>query len=190
MRALKSGHSRHGALQGDLRPLHEHVVRSLDGARDLLPLAAANPKRYPGLLESAALGAQSRYDILFAFPRQTLGLQRDGRVRDERGNERGARFLDALDAASRAQRIPARAAQVSDLPFRGGWLLFLGYELAAEIEPRLQLPRSPDPELPVALAVRCPAAIIVDRLQGRTHLIAEQDSEELIASMQADLDAA
>ena len=32
-----------------------HVLRELAGIRDLLPLSATDPARYPGLLESAAL---------------------------------------------------------------------------------------------------------------------------------------
>ena len=77
----------------------------LDGARDLLPLAALEPARYPCLLESvAAGGAQARFDILFACPVDALTLQRDGRVRDLQGRDRGANFLDALDGAWRRER--------------------------------------------------------------------------------------
>ncbi|HET9189294.1 MAG TPA: aminodeoxychorismate synthase, component I, partial [Rudaea sp.] len=56
--------------------------RAFDGARDLLALAAANPRRYPCLLESAVSSVRSRYDILFAFPQDALALHADGRVRD------------------------------------------------------------------------------------------------------------
>jgi anthranilate synthase component 1 len=68
-------------------------------------------------------------------------------------------------------------------------LLFLSYELAAEIEPRLCLPASPDTQLPVALALRCPAAIIGDREHGRTYLVAESGRESLLDAMHADLDS-
>ena len=111
----------------------EHV---LPGARDLLALAAAYPQRYPCLLESAAPSAQSRYDILLAFPRDALMLHADGRVRDAAGNDRGADFLGALDAAFNAERV----AHGSNALFSGGWALFLGYELAAQVEPGLRLP--------------------------------------------------
>ena len=37
----------------------------------------------------------------------------------------------------------AIAAQAASLPFTGGWALFLGYELAGEIEPQLQAPAHP-----------------------------------------------
>src|SRR5262249_48649067 len=128
-------HGRRGApMQLDTRT----IVRTLDGVRDLLPLAAANPRRYPGLLDSAARGPHSRYDILFASPGAALTLHRDGRVRDANGTDRGGRFLDALDAAWRGERRapPGAAARAPQplVPFRGGWLLFLAYELAAEIE--------------------------------------------------------
>jgi len=170
------------------------AVRSLAGAADLLPLAAANPARYPGLLESAAQGPHARYDLLFAFPGEALILHGDGRVRDAAGNDRGGHFLDALDAAWRAARsgraglaTPGREPPV--LPFNGGWLLFLGYELAREIEPTLRLPEGADASLPVALALRCPAAIIVDRVRAQTHLVAEHGSRELLDALQADLAA-
>ncbi|HEY0180746.1 MAG TPA: aminodeoxychorismate synthase component I [Dokdonella sp.] len=165
------------------------VVRELDGCRDLLALAAADPERYPGLLESAASGnPRARYDVLFAFPEQALRLDADGRVRGADGRAIASGFLDALDAAWRAARV-ARAAPGAP-PFRGGWLLYLGYELAGEIEPSLALPRAADAALPLALALRCPAAIVVDRAERRTSLVAESARAELLDALQADLDAA
>jgi len=161
------------------------------GARDLLSLAAANPQRYPCLLESvAAGGAQARYDVLCAFPQDALTLHRDGRVRDARGEDRGARFLAALDRAWResAPRDGARTL-THTLPFAGGWALFLSYELAGEIEPHLRLPPAPG-DAPLALALRCPAAIVVDRQQGRTLLVAEPEHAALLDQLQADLAAA
>ncbi|MDR3387751.1 MAG: aminodeoxychorismate synthase component I [Rudaea sp.] len=174
-------------------------MRTLPGVRDLLPLAAAHPQRYPCLLESVRQGARSRYDALLAFPQEALTLGHDGHVRDTQGRDHGTRFIDALDAAWRAEgdrscavsrqaSLPMREASM-DLPFRGGWALFLGYELAAEIEPCLRLPAAPDPAIPVALALRCPAAIIVDRLQQRTVLVAERGRAELIDILQSDLAA-
>jgi anthranilate synthase component 1 len=167
------------------------VHLELPGARDLLPLAARWPRRYPALLESAAAGAHARYDLLFALPQDALTLARDGRVHDARGREYHGGFLAALDAAwHREARHRAPADALAGLPFRGGWLLFLGYELAGEIEPRLALPAAPDPELPTALALRCPAAIVVDRAAARTWLVAEAEHAALLATLRADLDAA
>ena len=134
--------------------------RTLAGRRDLLAPAASFPQRYPCLLESVVRGnAQSRYDILFAFPGDRLTLHADGRLCDGAGNPRAGRFLDALDAAWQAERLPP---DDDELPFHGGWVLLLAYELAGEIEPKLNL-RAPA-ALPVALAMRCPAAAIVEPL--------------------------
>ena len=161
-------------------------IRTLAGRRDLLAPAAAFPQRYPCLLESVVHGTpQARYDILFAFPRGQLVLQADGQLRDETGQPRPGRFLDALDAAWQAERTPAGAGD--ELPFHGGWVLLLAYELAGQIEPTLRLQACPS--MPVALAVRCPAAVIVDHLRGCTSLVVEADCEHLLDALEADLAA-
>jgi anthranilate synthase component 1 len=158
-------------------------VRYLAGRRDLLAPAALFPERYPCLLESVVRGTpQSRYDLLFAFPRASLTLHTDGRVLDEADVQQSGGFLDALDRAWQAERTDGCN---DELPFHGGWVVMLAYELAAEIEPRLRLRRHD--VLPVALALRCPAAIIVDHLQDRTILVAEQGSEALLDQLEADL---
>ena len=157
--------------------------RTLKGRRDLLAPAASFPERYPCLLESVVRGtAQSRYDILFAFPGDRLVLHADGRLRDGAGNPRAGRFLDALDAAWQAERLQS---DDDELPFHGGWVLFLAYELAGEIEPKLNL-RAPA-ALPVALAVRCPAAVIVDHARDCTILIAEAGHEHVLDALERDL---
>jgi anthranilate synthase component 1 len=150
------------------------VSITLPAARDLLPLAAANPTRYPCLLESVSRGgANARYDILFAFPQESI----------ESGQ---GPFLSSLDRRWREARTP----RTSDtLPFHGGWLVFLSYEIAGEIEPRLALPAAPEKSVPVALAVRCPAAIIVDRLERTTTLVAETGHSDLLRALSADLES-
>ncbi len=120
------------------------------GPDELRKLNQAEPSRYPFLLQSTSQGGDlGRYDILFAFPGESLSTGH--------GADGHTRFLDALDEWWADERIP----QVADSkPFVGGWFLYLGYELAAEVEPSLHL--RDDPLLPVAFAVRCPAAIIFD----------------------------
>lgn len=159
--------------------------RVLAGGRDLLAPAADDPDRYPCLLESVTRGtAQARFDILFAFPRERIVLDDVGCLRDA-GTSSSARFLEALDKAWAAERTTTTD---DDLPFHGGWVLMLAYELAGEIESSLRL--SPPVTLPLALAVRCPAAIIVDHQRECTILLAEAGEESLLDAMQADLDAA
>jgi len=146
------------------------VAVVLPGVRDLLPLAAANPSRYPCLLESVSGGSRTaRYDILFAFPQTSV-------TPDEN-------FLGELDRAWRNERRDER----DELPFHGGWFVFLTYELAMEIEPSLRLPRSST--LPTAIAVRCPAAIVVDRVTQTTTLIAESEFASSLAQLRDDLDS-
>ncbi len=63
----------------------------------------------------------------------------------------------------------------------------LAYELAGEVEPTLKL--RPPSVLPVALAVRCPAAVIVDHANDCTILVAEADHEGLLDALESDLAA-
>ena len=100
-------------------------------------LAARFPDRYPVLMDSAAVGPLSRSSILAAEPRAALWLDAEGRVRTEGVTLPDTGFLDALEQWWLTERVPWSA----DLPaFGGGWAIFLGYELAREIEPRLVLP--------------------------------------------------
>ncbi|MBN8281498.1 MAG: aminodeoxychorismate synthase, component I, partial [Gammaproteobacteria bacterium] len=67
---------------------------------DLLALHAANPGRYPALLESVATvqqGDAKAFDILFACPGDCLQLGADF-VLHGPGAAGHTRFLDALDA--------------------------------------------------------------------------------------------
>ncbi len=165
------------------------ITRVLAGKHDLLALAALRPDRYPGLLESVAHGtASARHDVLAAFPQRSLRLDLDGRVRDDNGSDMGADFLEALDQAWHANRDDSDS-RVDGLPFRGGWFVYLSYELAAEIEPRLELPMPTD-GLPVALALRCPLAVVVDHLNDVTTLVAEHGFEHLLDLIESDLHAA
>src|SRR6202023_1222341 len=84
-------------------------------------------------------------------------------------------FLSALEGWWGALRQPSVAAP---LPFTGGWLLYLGYELASEIEPRLSLP--PSPASVIALAIRTPAAWIRDRATMQAWLVAEPGADALL----------
>jgi len=150
------------------------IVRRLDGGRDLLELHEQSRERYPFLLESVAHGTpQARFDILFAHPQ------------DHRQTEPGGSpFLPAVDAWWQGER-QAQDPSLAGLPFRGGWFLYLGYELAGEIESGLRLPAAPA-ALPTALAVRCPAALIRDHEQNCLFVVAEREYGHLLDSMLAD----
>jgi anthranilate synthase component 1 len=160
-------------------------VRPLPADTDLLSLHRLAPARYPLLLESVA-GGNARWDLLLVADGSGLELRADGVTRDLEGRSLEGDFLPLLDAAWRRERS-ARAD--GSLPFHGGWGLFLAYELAAQVEPVLRLPRAPGP-LPVALALRCPAAIARDRDSGEVHALCEAGHEGLLAGLEADLAAA
>ena len=49
------------------------------------------------------------------------------------------------------------------LPFYGGWFIYLGYEIAKEIEKKIQIPKSPF-FFPDAFAARVHSAIIYDHI--------------------------
>jgi anthranilate synthase component I len=156
------------------------TVRSFSADLEPLTLVEKFPAAYPGLLESgagvAALGGRSidgRFDILPMAGGECLRLGSDGRLSGPHAGTLG--FLAALEKWWSALRIPETA---SPLPFSGGWLLYLGYELASEIEPRLRLPSSTDPV--AALAIRAPAAWIRDRGTGQAWLMAEPGYERLL----------
>ena len=147
----------------------------------LLRLHERHPDRYPVLLESVGGSAQlGRYDVLFALPGPRLQLLPDGSLDGPREPAVG-RFLDSLDAWWSSERGAGQAPD--DLPFSGGWFVYLGYELAGEIEPRLRLRES---RLPRALAWRMYGAVVRDRLTGEAVACAEPRAP---GTLREDLDA-
>ncbi|MGC8521793.1 MAG: aminodeoxychorismate synthase component I [Steroidobacteraceae bacterium] len=149
----------------------------------LRALAARHPQRYPLLLDSAAEGSLSRFSILLAEPRAALWLDRAGTLNSEGlppGLLRaGAGFLDTLEQWWLTERAP-RGARA----FAGGWAVYLGYELAAEIEPRLTLPPPPFPWR--AFALRCPCALVHDRLHGTLRILVEPEAADSLPRIEAD----
>ena len=145
---------------------------------DLLALQRQAPVRYRLLLESSAHGtAQGRWDLLLVADGDELRLGHDGLTRDRHDTPVEGSFLDALDRAWSAERTVRDEPR---WPFRGGWALLLGYELVAQVETVLRLPVA-DGVLPVALAVRCPAAVLRDHTTGECIAVAESghtDSDE------------
>ncbi|MBI2383426.1 MAG: aminodeoxychorismate synthase component I [Gammaproteobacteria bacterium] len=147
------------------------LCETVAGERDLLEIHSRAPSAYPFLLQSVAGHPQSgRYDILFAHPRAWLALTPRGLEAHGVEARPGDDFFGALSAWVRSERAAGGAPE--DLPFAGGWFLFMGYEAARQIEPRVAFPPSPH-GLPDALAVRCAGAAIYDRERRATTLVAE-----------------
>ena len=110
---------------------------------DLASFCYLNKERYPFLLESVNHNENNRYSILFAFPEENIVL------RD---------FAD-FDFLSELENHCKKTSGSLDLPFTGGWFVYLSYELIGQIEPTLasKLHKS---NIPIAYAVKIPAAII------------------------------
>lgn len=152
---------------------------------DLLPVHLSHPERYPFFLESVAHGTGSaRYDFLLAFPQGSLALWPEDGLRSDALRICGQDFLHNLDrwwSEHRSQRpLPG------DIPFCGGWFVYFGYELAAQIEPVLSLP-SPQGGLPIAAAYRVPAVIIRDHQRRQMVIAVEPSAQELLTIIEHDL---
>jgi anthranilate synthase component I len=151
---------------------------------DLLVLHREFPDRYPFILESRAnCTASSRYSLLLAFPQKSLVLDQSFQL-----------FLDGEPITggflSNFQQYWQQDANdeplVNELPFAGGWFLYLGYELAQQVEPTLHLPASSEIQSPVAQATRIPAAIIIDHIKQSTWAVCEEEHSHRLSQMVAD----
>ena len=148
----------------------------------LIELNRTYPERYPFLLQSTARNNKmGRFDILFAFPEDSLVLEKTSILKSNLYDS-NSKFLESLDDWWFHQKKPTID---SDIPFHGGWFLYLGYELAAEIEPKIRLCK--DDLLPIAFAVRCTAGIIYDHLKKDYIFVNENNCKKINSFMQSDL---
>ncbi|MBX5463210.1 MAG: aminodeoxychorismate synthase component I [Steroidobacteraceae bacterium] len=158
------------------------VSRELDVPGAVLRrLAARQPDRYPVLMHSAAEGPLARHSVLAAHPRAALWLDAAGVVRTEGITLPSTGFLDALEQWWLAERTVWEPGAPA---FAGGWAIFLGYEMAQEIEPRLALPASSLPWR--AFALRTPCALVHDLQSNRVIAVAEADCPHLLDALAAD----
>lgn len=141
---------------------------------DLLAFHQSNPKRYPFLLESVTPSKLSHYSILFAFPQENVVVQH--------GSDKN--FLDAFDHAFMDKK---QTQADSHLPFTGGWFVYLAYEMAQHVEPTLELPKERH-DLPIAQAVRIPAAVIVDHQAKQTTIVCEAGFEQNFKTLKGDFE--
>ena len=159
----------------------EPFSHCLDYVPELLDIIAEYPRQYPFLLDSAALGPLGRYSLLLRAGPRYLSLERNGELT---GPGDADRFLDRLKHWYVADAT--KPSDHSQGPFVGGWFVYLGYELAGEIEPVLDLPAAQE-GLPVALAVRCEGAIIIEHgVQVTARLVAE--SPQILDQMYAEIE--
>ena len=154
---------------------------SLEYAYDLTGVAAALPDRYPYLLDSAAPGPLGEYSLLLRTSGEQLCSHSNGSIS---GPGEAGGFLARLN--DWYQREKHTTSEENSWPFSGGWFLYLGYELAAEIEPIVNFPAAHD-GFPVAFASRCPGVIYSRPEQpGVLHLVAE--NKALLDEMHGELE--
>lgn len=156
------------------------VIR-LPGTPDLLSLHAANRQRYPYLLQTCG---GTGWDILFAFPQEQTLIECAADLHGGRNS-----FFDALDRAWQACGgvVPIPDGEAAAFPFRGGWFLYLGYELLHELEPTVPQ-KACQERFPVACLTRVPAAVLVDCAHRQTYLFAED--VQYLPALQADVEGA
>ena len=160
------------------------ITRPLPPDLSLLAIHDADPAQFPGLLESVAHGTrQARFDVLFALPREQLALQ-GGLLAGPYASNAGNHFLQSLDRWVQAETSPASGGPKSTLPFVGGWMLLLGYELAHQIEPHVPHKVFGN-GAPDAVALRCRAAVIREHATQQLTLVAEADTpDDTVAALE------
>ncbi len=153
----------------------------------LLHLASLHPERYPVLFDSASEGPLARHTVLVACDGRSLELDREGRLTQAGAAlpaDTRAPFLDALERWWQQESIELPPAANGTAPWRGGFAVFLGYEIAAEVEPSLRLPPCDEPLR--AFALRTPAALVHDHVASRVYALAEPSAAPWLDRLEAD----
>jgi anthranilate synthase component 1 len=146
-------------------------VKSLEIPKVALDaLCHLNSKRYPFLLESVNHNQNNRYSILFAHPDEQIILN----------------ALEDFDFLSNLESKADMPTVNSDLPFTGGWFVYLSYELIGQIEPILKNDLLPSSQA-VAIAVKIPTAIVVDHHHEKTYLLDQFDNQQRIDQVLSDI---
>jgi len=158
-----------------------------------------SPEDYPYFLSSTSCSepigpdihqGDSNFDILFIRPEQRLILEQgqvlsfsDTSSSEKQTIDKQKGFLDNFNKIYQASACD-KTSEFDFLPFRGGWFIFLSYELAQEVEPVLK-PIMSDYQvqqcLPRAYAARVRQALIIDHQKKRLFFITEQGIEHKAA---------
>ena len=148
---------------------------------DLLSLYILDRKKYPFLLESSSRGNKNnRYSIIFYKPEIVLEKK-----------SKNTQFLKDFDVLWKENQVEQQNLDVvgRNIPFCGGWFIYLGYEIAQEIESSLSIPLSPY-NLPTAFAARVKLAIIFDHIDNKIILASEnfENSDRAMDEIKDDID--
>jgi len=152
----------------------------------LRSLAADHPTRYPVFFDSAASGPLARYSMLACEPRATLIREADGTLSANHRAIINGGFLDNLEAWYRSEAVTVvSGGEKKPLPFLGGWFVYLGYETAAEIEPRVRMPRADAPYS--AFALRVENFAVHDLAAGQVYAVSQHGDAAAHAQLVRDL---
>ncbi len=155
----------------------------------LRTLAASQAQRYPVFYDSAAAGSLARYSMLAAHPGAALFRDAGGKLSGQGFTPRAGGFLDNLEAWYRSEETAhLQGDSRKPLPFLGGWFVYLGYELAAEIEPHLNLPAADSPYS--AFALRVENVIVHELATDTVHVVSQTGDRKVHAQIIADLEEA
>ncbi len=141
------------------------AVSPLTDLPDLLALAEADPLFFPALLASEAANPDTgRYSILFAALEQSL-------------EARDPHEVQALlrQVGQSTENSTLAGAAENELPFSHGWFFYLAYEAVAGWENRLAQMPLPSQQ-PLALALRCGGAVVIDHQSNRSWITARDES--------------
>ena len=140
---------------------------------DLLTLHRKNPKRYPFLLESSMhLTKDKNYSLLLAHPQKNIVLN----------------HIDEFDFLEKMNKALKKVSYCGDLPFIGGWFIYLSYEFSQQIEPSLMLKTS-NLKTPLAYAVEIPSAIIIKHHTNEAFIVDEEGDKKRINNILSDISA-
>jgi anthranilate synthase component 1 len=135
-----------------------HRIR-LASKPDLINLAHCYPKKFPAILNSHSNNNNTgRFSILFAGTKQKIMARNKGEL---------LALFNKIDQ-------PIKVTQQHELPFYAGWFLYLSYASIIAWENVLAGIKH-DPEQPLALAIRCRSAVIIDHSKDQYWLVADSD---------------
>lgn len=128
----------------------------LDNIPDLLGLVRNYPDKFPALLNSHVVnGITGRYSILF---KKSKSVHAAYNISDLN------KLLSQFD-----RKVPE--TKDGSLPFHSGWFLYLSYASIKSWENKLSEIKH-DPRQPLAVAIRCKSAIVIDHIENQAWIVA------------------
>jgi len=128
---------------------------------DLIGLARSYPDKFPALLASNTKNEKTgRYSLLFA---------KSKKVKIAYNRKKLKKLLKIF-------KKPVINHKSDDLPFHSGWFIYLSYASVLEWEEVLSDVQH-DNEQPLAIAIRCKSAIIIDHIKDQYWLVGQSKKQ-------------